>query len=371
MKIVLISPDFPPEISGVGDYTYFLSKALTKYGEVWVVTRSRNAQYYNNQDFNIYGGFNTFSLREYKKTIAFLKQIHPDVIYLQYTAYMYGWKQFELLPFLLLCKSEVQARLVLIAHEVWDPLFFSPLTFCRSILHRIKLPLLLIFVDEVFVTVPYRKKIVKRLFPLKPVFVTKVGSNIPYTNETGNTKFQISRNETVLSIFGSINWDRDYATIFKAIRTLPNVKLFIIGAPGNRKRYRELQLMVKRLGVSNKVVWTGYLSREEVSSLLQHTDIYVLPLIGGLSGRSTSFPTALEHSLPIITTKGKDTPTFLVDGENVLFVPETNSDALRECLIKLINSKELRIKIGNNAYQIFKFYYSWDAIAKELIEIDE
>ncbi|MDI6840238.1 MAG: glycosyltransferase family 4 protein [bacterium] len=374
-KVCIISPVFRPMVGGVEDYSYFYTKTLSKYFDTYIITSKCISR-----GKNIYPLFDKFTVTEYVKLIRLIQNIAPDIVHIQYTAYMYKWWRFNFLLFLLGCKFLTTAQIVITLHELYDPLFFSSTNFFISIIQRLKMPFIIAIADKVIVTANSRYRAISKLFSYKRrrIFQVFIGSNIPLAKstlpisvkDTIRSKYGISQNEAILSIFGTVNWDKDYETLFKAIKNVNYpLKLLIIGKISNDSRYYNLKLLAKKLDIEKNIVWTNFVNCNEVSLLLNLSTIYVIPLKTGLSGRHTTFPVALEHSLPVITTKGKDTPPFLIDHKNVLFTNIGDSDALRDTIEELIKDENIRNEIGMAGRNLFEKYYSWDRIVEEMVKV--
>ena len=81
-------------------------------------------------------------------------------------------------------------------------------------------------------------------------------------------------------------------------------RLFMIG--GRREDdggfYPELQDRARAHGLTDEVIWTGYVSAELVTEILLAADLFLAPFEGGISSRRGSLMAAIVHGLPIVST---------------------------------------------------------------------
>jgi len=371
MKVCIISPDFPPVPGGVSDYVYHLASELGRSSNLTIIT-TRKAK---SSVYELYPVFDSFSMYEYVQALRIIHKLNPDTVNIQYTAYLYGWWRFELVFFLALCRLFLRSQLVVTFHELCDPLFISPVNFVRSLIHRLKLPFLLLLSEKIVVTTKTRYEVLKRLLILNKVYIATIGVNIkklPLNRPLLSTlkkRYRISPDETVFSMFGTVSGDKDYETLFLALKGLKaKWKLLVVGS-SSEKRYKKPYLLAKRLGLNKNIVWTGFLPEQEVSAILQLSDIYLIPYTHGVAGRFGTFPVGFEFGLPTITTIGRDTPQFLKNGENLLLVQKRDFKELGAAINKLVQDRDLRQRLAMNGRKTFENYYLWSNIAKEMVEI--
>jgi glycosyltransferase involved in cell wall biosynthesis len=115
-----------------------------------------------------------------------------------------------------------------------------------------------------------------------------------------------------------------------------------------------LQLRAKELGIDRDVDFTGFLHQEQVGRVYEHADIFVLPTYR--EGLPTVLLEAMSFGLPIVTTPIRGAADYLVDGDNVLFVPPKDSDALAVALNRLLDDEDLcRAMSENNVLRVRDF----------------
>jgi len=135
----------------------------------------------------------------------------------------------------------------------------------------------------------------------------------------------------------------DLLDAFVKVRSQVDCRLIIVG---DGPLANELCRRAVHLGVSDSVVFTGYLAEPELNEVYMRADVFVLPTY------SEGFPTvlleAMSFGLPIVTTSVGGAPDYLTEGENVLYVPPRQPKALAEALDRLLHDETLREELGEN-----------------------
>ncbi len=109
-------------------------------------------------------------------------------------------------------------------------------------------------------------------------------------------KYGIPRNAKVLVTAGVLNQGKNIETLVECTTKIEmkNVYVFIVG-DGSRKsdlRYKDsLQELTKKLGVDKKVLFTGWLEKEDLWKIYLASDLFVLPSL------SEGMPNALLEAL--------------------------------------------------------------------------
>lgn len=91
----------------------------------------------------------------------------------------------------------------------------------------------------------------------------------------------------------------------------------------------------------------GWISGAERDSLLESSDVFVLP--SHAEGVPMAMLEAMAHGLPVITTAVGGIPDIVVDGGEGLIVRPGAIGELREAMQKLVESEPLRLKLGRCA----------------------
>lgn len=170
-----------------------------------------------------------------------------------------------------------------------------------------------------------------------------------------------------ISFLGLIGERKGVFDLLKAIRKLIDNKHNItlnIGGNGDIKRLKK-KIAAQKL--HSVVRYLGWISQEEKDSLLRETDIYVLPSYG--EGMPMSILEAMSYAIPVVSTKVGGIPELITDGETGFLIEPGDLDALYERLKCLIEDKELRKKLGNEARQFVASKHNLKLTAQQIEQI--
>ncbi len=143
-------------------------------------------------------------------------------------------------------------------------------------------------------------------------------------------------------------------------------RLFMIG--GRRENdgdfYPALQERAASLGLSEEVIWTGYVTSERVTEILLASDLFLAPYEGGVSSRRGSLMAALVHGLPVLSTPSKIDTRYFREGENFAAAPFEDADALAAEGAALMDEPDRRARLRAGAEALAKVF-SWPVIAAD------
>jgi glycosyltransferase involved in cell wall biosynthesis len=315
--------------------------------------------------------------------MAALKGTRARVAHIQYQTGAYGMRPTaNLLPLLLHLVS--RAKVVVTFHDLRVPYLFPKAGALREWANR----LMAGSAHAVIATNP-EDAATLRSWGVKQVDLIPIGSNITnspppgYSREEWREARGIARGTTLLAYFGFLNSSKGLDDLLRALRTLRatgrDYRLLMVGGglgssdPTNRATAQSLDALAADLGVHESLIWTGFLSPEEVSAALLAADMAVLPYADGASFRRGSLLAVLDHGLPLVTTTPapadapEDWPVFK-HGENALLAPPGDADALAELVAELEASPELRARLKKGALRS-RTFFSWKSIAFQHLSV--
>jgi glycosyltransferase involved in cell wall biosynthesis len=138
---------------------------------------------------------------------------------------------------------------------------------------------------------------------------------------------------------------------FAEVASSRDARLVIIGDGPLRPR---LQHQAAPLG--SRVRFLGTLSPDEVAAWMRRAWLLAAPSLAAGDGDSEGLPTVVPEaaaaSLPAIVSDHSGLPEAVVDGETGFVVPEGDVRALSAALISLLDSPELRERMGGAARRL-------------------
>lgn len=146
------------------------------------------------------------------------------------------------------------------------------------------------------------------------------------------------------------------------ISRYPSITLVIAGKKG--WLYEEIFSEVKKLGLEEKVVFTGFVSEEEKPHLLKEAKVFLFPSL--YEGFGIPVLEAMSMGVPVVTSKEGSLPE--VGGEAAIYCDPYNVESIAEAVREVLNLNENARNeiIRKGLEQVKKF--SWERCAKTVLE---
>jgi glycosyltransferase involved in cell wall biosynthesis len=163
-----------------------------------------------------------------------------------------------------------------------------------------------------------------------------------------------------LSFRPSIFWMRTLEDIYNpemAIRVggllakkFPNFKMVMAGY--DRGQLLMLKELAARLGISNKIEFPGYISKQQKDEFAASHDIYICT--NRIDNAPVSFIEMMAMGLPIVSVKVGGIPYLLKDGYNGLMVELDDDEAMANAIISIINDPLKGMELVKNGLAFSK-----------------
>lgn len=159
--------------------------------------------------------------------------------------------------------------------------------------------------------------------------------------------------------------------IIKAAKLLEREKEIKFELFGSGRMFKEAKELCSKLKTDN-VAFRGWVDYNELPDHLAKADV-CLGIFGNTEKAMRIIPNkvydALAMQKPLITMDSIAAKEILSHGENSFLVPGANPQALAEAILTLKADENLRRKIANNGYELFKEKLNPKAIGKEVKDI--
>jgi len=132
---------------------------------------------------------------------------------------------------------------------------------------------------------------------------------------------------------------------------------------------KSLELLAQELGISEKVIFTGFLSDAEVNKLYAACDVVVQPSVHEGFGLTVS--QGMLFAKPVIGSNVGGIPVQIEEGKNGCLFGSGDSGQLAEKLILLANDPDLRTKMGKEGRKIFMEKFDVEIGYKSHLELYE
>jgi glycosyltransferase involved in cell wall biosynthesis len=156
---------------------------------------------------------------------------------------------------------------------------------------------------------------------------------------------------------------RDLLCAFAAAQGVQSVLCIV----GDGPRRTELEVLAERLGISEQVLFLGYLPEEQAWRVIRAADVVVNPSY--TEGLPTSVLEAALMRKAVLATDVGGTPEIVTDGDGGLLVKPHDVDGLRSGLEKLLASPELRERLGNAARAETAGRFDWTDSANRFLKV--
>lgn len=181
-----------------------------------------------------------------------------------------------------------------------------------------------------------------------------------------------NRTEFIIALVGRITPLKGHIFFIRAIqkvsRVIPNIKVWIVGsAPKGKMRYREdLEILVKRLGVSHIVEFLGV--NYDIPQLLSKINLLVLSTITHEAfGRV--IVEAQAAGVPVVATKVGGVVDIIDDGIDGLLAAPSDPDSMKEAIVKVLKDQELSSALAKNARLKVLSKFTLEKMSKATLEV--
>lgn len=159
----------------------------------------------------------------------------------------------------------------------------------------------------------------------------------------------------------------------------PNAKLVLVGngsfstskteglgLPKGLRWKRELEDLASSLGISDRVIFTGFVPEEELEALLARSDLLLLPSV--LEGFGLTVLEGWEHEKPVIISSEAGVSELARDGKNSYVFDPSNPRELSKKISKILSDPELADELGKKGHETARQCYL-NRISEKLSEI--
>jgi len=140
------------------------------------------------------------------------------------------------------------------------------------------------------------------------------------------------------------------------LEEVPTAKFLLIEKGSEEARLKEL---ARSLGVSNNVIFKGWVPASELPQYISLSDVYVSTSLSD-AGLAASTGEAMAYGLPVVTTDFGDNSKWVEDGVNGFLVPLRNPEALASKIICLLQNEELRKRFGQANRRLIEERNNWE-----------
>ncbi len=339
LRIAIVSPGYPSKDSGGFGFVHARSKLYVKNHEVLVFTLGLKNLKRDFEGISVIEGSKSYlneAILKYNpdtlaihfpdfRIIQLVKNIHiPKVVWIHGHEILFSFR--------ISSKSKnaidfIKKRLFLIPRQLYQMILL------RSFLSKVN--------HVVFVSNWMKKaaeKSVFRKFKNAVIIPNPVDTNL-FAYKGPNL---INQNKIItIRSFHNSKYGIDVG--IKAMAGQSKISLDVFGQGKLYNKYLELVSKLK----SNTNLNHTALSHGDIPELLSNYSLFIAP--SRVEAQGVSMCEAMSCGLPIVASNIGGIPEFVRDGIDGFLVDSNDPNALYEAIEKLINDKELLLKLGKNA----------------------
>ncbi len=362
-RIALITGDFPPTLSGIGDYAEKLAIAMGRQGgDITVVTSVNNA-IAGEYPFAVRAEMPDWGWGNRGQLLDIIKGY--DLAHIQYPSGAYGRKlMINFLP-RLISRHCPNTKSVVTIHDFR----------VMRMRWRARVAPMLWSIDGLIHVDPRDGPYLDTWMPFSkpPREIVPIAANAEpvHCSEEERAAWRkdlgFSDDETVVAFFGVLYPHKGLGELHEAIRNLRargrKVRLLVMGDFDREAEWRAgIEAELKQ----DHVIWVRGAPLDRVSECLHASDLAALPFHSGASTNRGSMLATLAHGLPTITTDGPCTPPDLGKQFDLSLVPIQSPAALEKAIDDLIDDVATCARMRENALATMQ-RMSWPTVAKQTL----
>ena len=147
---------------------------------------------------------------------------------------------------------------------------------------------------------------------------------------------ELSPGRPVVLSVANLYTSKGHATVLDALaRLAPAHGDIVYAVVGDGPQRRRLESRARELGLSERVLFLGRKSHDEVLALMARADAFVLP--SAPEGFGLVYAEAMAQGTPVVACRGEGPDDFVVDGESGLLVAPRDAAAVAAAIARLLD----------------------------------
>ena len=174
-----------------------------------------------------------------------------------------------------------------------------------------------------------------------------------------------SHDGLVIGSVGRLSPEKGLRYLLRAMaqitRQEPNARLLLAGDGPER---RSLERLAARLGLVDRVEFTGEVPHDHVPQTLARMNVFAMPSTWEGFGVAALEAAAVE--LPVVASNVHGIPDVVEDGVTGILVPPKDVAALSQAILRLLRDPEERRRMGRAGREMVATRYSWADNARRM-----
>jgi glycosyltransferase involved in cell wall biosynthesis len=136
-----------------------------------------------------------------------------------------------------------------------------------------------------------------------------------------------------------------FRSVKTVVETIPNARFLIVG---DGPRQSELERMVRDLGISEYVIFAGFV--DNIPEIYSFSDAAVLS--SWSEGLPQSLLQAMASGVPVIATRVGGVPEIVINEETGILVDAGDHEALAEGIVRILRDSTEAVRFTENAKKL-------------------
>ena len=153
----------------------------------------------------------------------------------------------------------------------------------------------------------------------------------------------------------------------KVVQQNPEAVFLVLGRISDGEYFRQLQTMVQRLGVREKVRFVS--ESAQILSTLRASNVFCLP--SRSEGFSNALIEAMACELPCVATRVGGNAEAIEDGQSGYVVESEDSDAIADRILKLLRDPSMARTMGKTGRKIVEAKFTSEIMMRKLVALYE
>lgn len=373
---LIVTPEYPPDLGGVGDFTRTIARGLSERGERVQVFAPSFQQPPADPGVELMALGDRFLQRSCLTLDRALRQHStPPIVLLQYVPHGFGLSGLNL-PFFTWLAARA-ARLWVMFHEVVFP--FVPGQPFRRDLRAVGTRLMLVPLgsraERCLISTegwaPYLRTWAR--LRSEPEWLP-VPSSLPARAERPAAAVRealgLSSGAEVLFHFGTYSpavVEPLQAAAPSLLDSRPGRVLLLLGRGGEGFR---AELLRRRPDLGARVVATGALPAQAIADAMAACDAGIYPFPDGVSGRRSSLMAALQLGVPVLTTEGRLSERLWRASRAVALAPATDAAAFVDLVDRTLSDRAELARLGAAERELYDSFFARERCLERLLAVD-
>ena len=341
--IIILTQCFPSRVGGIETLMYDIASNLSIKHEVKVLADQHDASKdlkfdKNNNNFSIFRFKGLKFFRKRKKFNQLKKICSVNKIDAVISD---SWKSLEL-PINFLKENKIPIISLAHGNEI----------IIKNDNHLKRIKKILEMTNAVVVNSAYTKNLLTKISEnLKKIEIIYPG--VQSTNNITEQNIDLNNGNPTLLTLARLEKRKGHSLILKSIFNLkkiyPNIQ-YIIAGEGDQ--LENIKNEIKNYNLDTNVKLVGTINESQKKFIFSKTDIMVMPTLdqshaNSIEGFGIAYIEAAQYGIPSIASNIGGTPEAVLHNKTGLII--NNLNELDESIKKLIENKQYRIKLGQNA----------------------